>query len=134
MKRKLLRCLIKIGSIITVIFVFTGFISVILLVCFSIRNGASEMSELWIIIEKSFIILGAIGTLLAVIVALEKEEFNRILYSPDFVVSSTSIAPSRILNPNNPKLVQKYVQSVRIENVGPVDAVGCQMELIKNTV
>ena len=130
MKRKQQRIIIKLFGWIGVVFALSGFVSVIILLVYTFLKGIDEMASYWQIATNSFIIVGAIGTLLAVIVALEKEVFTKILHSPDFSVSATTVTPQSIMSPNNSLLKQKYSQHLTIVNEGESDAFDCKVDLV----
>ena len=130
MKRKNLRILIRVLGCILAIFGFVGFVSVFWLVIASFVKGFAAQQDYWHIAYYSFAILGSVGTVLAVIVALEKETFNQILYSPEFEVSSPTLSPRIERSASDSSFVKSYSQYLRIENIGAADAKGCKLELI----
>ena len=131
MKRKHLRLLIKVLGGILLLFGLLGFLSVVLLIALSFREGYDAFQDYWNMAYYTFAIMGSIGTVLAVIVALEKETFNQILYSPEFEVSSSSRSPKVTMSSTDTKVVQKYSQYLRITNIGAADAKGCKIELVR---
>ncbi len=129
MTRKNLRRIIKPVGYLVVGVAILGIIATIVLVIFTIFSD-KDLSVYWGLLKDSFSILGPIGTLLAVIVALNKEELNRVLYAPEFVFSPTTITPKAVLSPNDPKTIQKYAQYIKVENIGVGDAQGCHIDLV----
>ncbi|MBR4583329.1 MAG: hypothetical protein IKO34_05895 [Bacteroidales bacterium] len=81
----------------------------------------------WLLANYLFNILGAIGTLLAVIVALAKEAIMKWLYSPDLQVTLADNGIIEIIDENQkvPE-ASSFECHINIENNGSLAAFGCK--------
>lgn len=103
--------------------------SVILWYCFShttISNNSTYDS--WQIAYYFFGIIGAIGTVLAVIVALAKESIMRWLYSPNLNVELVDNGITEIINleSSDVPISSSFECYVSVENNGRLAAIGCK--------
>lgn len=82
----------------------------------------------WQLAHYLFGIIGAIGTLLAVIVALAKEAIMKWLYSPDLCVSLVDNGITEVIANENQRVPEanSFEGYVRIENRGSLAALGCK--------
>ena len=127
LKRKFLRFIGPLTWLI-VGFVF-GVTFVILCYCFSgIKIKKSDSYDAWLLAYYFFAIIGSIGTILAVVVALFKESIMKWLYKPRLIVTPVDNGLMEILDENTrvPEAVS-YQCHVSIENIGSLVAMGCRV-------
>ncbi len=102
---------------------------IVLWYCFKTTN-IKEQSEydFWQLSYYLFQIIGAIGTLLAVIVALAKEAIMKWLYSPDLKVSLVGNGITEVISNDNQRVPEadSFECYVTIENTGSLAALGCK--------
>lgn len=97
--------------------------------CFSSTKLKDENEyDPWQLANYLFGIIGAIGTLLAVIVALAKEAIMKWLYSPDLRVSLVDNGITEVIANENQRVPEanSFECHVRIENNGSLAAIGCK--------
>lgn len=130
MKKKVLKnALIAIGWIGALLFAL-GITSIIVLVVLSATNGFDSVNCWWMVLYYSFAVIGAIGTFLAVYVALNKEQLTRLLYSPEFHFDKATGNPQPIYSKNN-QIIEKYSQYLTISNKSDAEAVDCVIEVVQ---
>ena len=126
-KRKFLRF---IGPLAWLLIGFiVGVATVILYYCFSdIKLKKQESYDPWLLAYYLFAIIGSIGTILAVVVALGKEAIMKWLYRPRLKVTPVDNGLMEILNENArvPEALS-YQCHVSIENIGSLVAMGCRV-------
>lgn len=106
-----------------------GIVAIVLYYCLSdINIKKQESYDPWILAHYLFAILGSIGTILAVIVALGKEAILKWLYRPRLKVTPVDNGIMEILNENTrvPEALS-YECHVSIENIGSLVAMGCKV-------
>ena len=113
-----------------ILFAVIAVFVVVLLVVNTYLHGYEECSDYWQEAYYSFAILGAAGTMLAVIVALKKESLKRLLYSPDFKVELASTYVKPHYSPNNTGTIEKYSMSLLLKNDGTTSAKNCKVEIL----
>ena len=106
-----------------------GIGSLVLWYCLS-STKLKEQNEYdsWQLAYYFFSIIGAIGTLLAVIVALAKEAIMKWLYSPDLKVSLIDDGITEVITNENQRVPEAnaFECHVSIENNGSLAALGCK--------
>ena len=106
-----------------------GFISVIVLFIKSVSCGFDSVKDSWSVLNSSFAIFSATGTLLAVIVALFKEGISSLLFSPDFKIEVAQPTICVQKSQNNNSLIEKYFTKIRVYNSGTLDAKNCRIDI-----
>ena len=109
----------------------SGVTAVIVWYCFSVSKiKPNESYDPWLIAHYLFSIFGAVGTILAVIVALAKESIFQWLYKPRFTVSLEEDGISEIIRQDQ-KIPEatSYCCYVSIENNGSLAAKGCRVNI-----
>ncbi len=105
---------------------------IILWWCFSGTTFKKEATyDPWIISNYVFQIIGAIGTVLAVIVALAKEAIMKWLYSPSLRIELVDNGISEILPNDNQRVPEAsaFECYINIENIGSIAAFGCKVHI-----
>lgn len=100
-----------------------------LCICFNQTKIKTDVSyDLWLILYYVFHIIGAVGTLLAVIVALTKESIMKWLYAPALKVSPLDDFITEIFPKGNQKVpvASSFEYYVKIENNGSLAAFNCK--------
>ncbi len=103
--------------------------SVIVWYCFSKTTFEENVSyDPWQIANYLFAIIGSIGTLLAVIVALAKEAILKWLYSPCIKISLLDNGITENIDNENQRVPEasSYGCYAKIENTGSIAALGCK--------
>ena len=127
-KRKCLKCARVVAWVLLGIILGSG--GVILWYCFSKTTLKSEVVyDPWQIANYFFGIIGSIGTLLAVIVALVKEAIMKWLYSPSLNVTLVDNGITENIANENQRVPEasSYECYARIENTGSIAAIGCKI-------
>lgn len=127
-RKILLRWIKPLALIFLGVIIGTG--TLVLWFCFSATNiEPAEAYDPWEISGHFFEIIGAVGTILAVIVALSKESIMKWLYAPAL---KTSLVDDGITE-NIPNENQRVPEAstfecyIRIDNSGSLAALGCRM-------
>lgn len=127
-KRKLVKRGILITCVLFLLMIIVGIVAIValLLTTPKLSHGNTETTDPWQACYYVFTIIGSIGTLSAVIVALYKEELMRWINSPDLEFSLIDNG----LVANNDSQVgiapDNYECSIRIVNKGTSIAIGCK--------
>ena len=107
-----------------------GMGGIILWYCFSGTNlKKQETYDPWQITYYFFQVLGTIGTLLAVVVALAKEAIMKWLYSPTLEVSLINEGITENIDNENQRVPEanSFECYANIENCGSLAALGCKI-------
>lgn len=128
-KRKIVKTGILLICVLFLLLVIAGLAAVIGLFITTPRltHGNSESTDPWRAFHYGFTIMGSIGTLSAVIVALYKEELMRWINSPD--LEFELISNGLVVNNNSQvgPAPDSYECSIRISNKGTMIATGCKV-------
>lgn len=120
----------KVGSIAWFLLgVIVGSAIIVIWYCFSTTTlKETNAYEPWLLANYLFNILGAIGTLLAVIVALAKEAIMKWLYSPDLQVDLVDDGISEVISNEEQRVPEasSYECYISVENIGSLAAFGCK--------
>ena len=127
--RKIVKNGILVTCVLFMLLILSGIIVVLVLLCTTpkLSYGNDETTDPWQACYYVFTIIGSIGTLSAVIVALYKEELMRWINRPDldfdFIGNKLTV--------NNESMVgqapDSYDCSINISNQGTTTALGCRM-------
>jgi len=104
--------------------------SIVLWYCYSKTTFKDNVIyDPWQIANYLFGIIGSIGTLLAVIVALAKEAIMKWLYSPSFNISLVDNGVTENIANENQRVPEasSYECYAKIENTGSIAAIGCKV-------
>ena len=127
-KRKIVKRGIFITCVLFLLMIIAGIVAIVFLLLTTpkLSHGNSEITDPWQASYYVFTIIGSIGTLAAVIVALYKEELMRWINSPDLEFSLIGNG----LVANNESQVgvapDSYECIIRIMNKGTSIATGCK--------
>lgn len=128
-KKKVFRVFLWIMGGFVAVISLVGFISVIVLFIKSVLFGFDKVKDSWSVLNSSFAIFSATGTLLAVIVALFKEGISSLLFSPDFKAEVAQPTLCVQKSQNNNSLIEKYYTRIRVYNSGTLDAKNCRIDI-----
>ena len=129
--RKKLINIIK-PTVLILLGILIGFGIIILWYCFSETTLKKEATyDPWLISNYVFQIIGAIGTIMAVIVALSKEAIMKWLYSPSLRIDLVDNGISENIPNENQRVPEasSFECYVNIENVGSIAAFGCKVHI-----
>lgn len=127
--RKLVKRGIFIVCILFLLLVLAGIVAIIVLMATTpkLSHGSAELTDPWQACYYVFTIIGSIGTMTAVVVALYKEELMRWINSPDL---EFSLNGSGLVGNNDSQVgvaPDYYECSIRITNKGTMIATGCKV-------
>ena len=126
--RKIVKRGVFAACLLFLLLIFAGIvaIAVLLLTTPTISHGSAATTDPWQACYYVFTIIGSIGTLSAVIVALYKEELMSWINSPD--LEFTLIENGLIANFDSQvgQSPDSYECSIRIANHGTYTAIGCR--------
>lgn len=128
-KRKIVKKAIFIVCVLFLLLVFAGIMAIIMLMSTTpkLTHGNAVATDPWQACYYVFTIIGSIGTLSAVVVALYKEELMRWINSPDLEFSL--IENGLVANKDSQVGVAPdyYECCIRISNKGTMIATGCKV-------
>lgn len=127
-KRKLVKRGILTACVLFLLLILAGIVAIVVLLFTTpkLAHGNTETTDPWQACYYVFTIIGSIGTLAAVVVALYKEELMRWLNSPD--LEYALIEGGLVANNDSQvgAVPDNYECSVRISNKGTTIATGCK--------
>ena len=125
--RKTLRIILYVLSIVAICFFLAAIVTIIVLLIKTNNDTYSDVSDYWQMAYYLFSILGGVGALLAVIVALFKDSILGWMNRPDLEINTNGVKFTR--NQNN-TLIDEYTSDVVIKNRGLAGAFVCQLVIV----
>ena len=126
--RKTIKTILLISCVLFLLLILAGILSIVFLFVTTpmLSYGDESRTDPWLACYYAFTIIGSIGTLAAVIIALYKEELMRWINSPD--LNFTLIGNGLVSNNDSQvgSSPDSYECSIRITNQGSNLASGCK--------